>query len=152
MLHPHECYRRVKPVNIVPTLGVIDQLEFSDSGGKCAWVTSPGSVAPRQMVVLLQSLRLGGTPKRVFCRKLMPGQPILPHVDDWVPAEWNMRRFHVPLTSHPDIVMRWPDDNQEVYLEPGYLWEVRVDRLHEVVNSAPIERIHIQIDQANATI
>jgi hypothetical protein len=152
MLQQHECYHRIKAVNIAPVLETIPSLRFVDSGGKCALVTAPDSIAPKPMVKLLNELGLGGTPKRVFCRKLMPGQGILPHVDDWMPDDWKMRRFHIPLTSDPSILMRWPDDNQEVYLEPGYLWEVRVDRLHEVVNNWDGERIHIQIDQAHATI
>ena len=47
--------------------------------------------------------------------------------------------------------MRWPAADVEVYLEPGFLWEVRVDCEHEVINDADVERIHIQIDQAGAT-
>mgnify|MGYP001577012541 FL=1 len=54
--------------------------------------------------------------------------------------------------SHPDIVMRWPDDEVEVHLAPGYLYEVRYDRLHEVVNTTASARIHLQIDQIGATI
>lgn len=152
MLQPHECFRRIKPVDLAPVLRVLDKLEFEDSGGVCAWVTKRGSVAPRELVELVRSCRLGGTHKRLFCRKLMPRQGIAPHTDKWMPEEINWRRFQVPLVTHPAIVMRWPDDGVEAHLEPGWLWEVRFDRTHEVVNDADVERIHIQIDQANATI
>lgn len=148
----HECYRRIKPVDVAPVLRVIDRLEFSDSGGVCAWVTKQGSVAPPELVRLIQSLELGGSTKRCFCRKLMPRQCIPPHVDEWMPQELNWRRFQVPLLSHPDIVMRWPDDGVEVHLEPGWLYEVRYDRTHEVVHNVNCERIHLQIDQVDATI
>jgi len=155
ILAPHEVCRRIKPVDISQVLGVIDRLEFADSGGKCAWVTKQGSVAPPQLVQLLQGLDLGGESRRVFCRKLMPRQGIAAHVDDYE-APWKiggvMRRFHVPLVSHPMVRMRWPEDGIEQYLEPGWLWEVRFDRLHEVVHEADCERIHLQIDQVNATI
>ena len=87
-----------------------------------------------------------------FCRKLGPRQGIAPHVDAWMPGEADWRRFQVPLVSDPRIIMRWPDDGVELYLEPGWLYEVRFDRMHEVVNGADIERIHLQIDQVNATI
>ena len=147
-----EVYRQIKALDIQPMLGVLDKLEFVDSGGKCAWVTKPGSVAPPEFMRLIQSCNFGGTPARLFCRKLMPYQGILPHVDDWVSAEKDWRRFHIPLTSHPDIKMRWPDDGVEVHLAPGFLYEVRYDRLHEVVNPVNVERIHIQIDQLDATI
>lgn len=152
MLAEHEVYRRIKPVDISRVLSVIDKLEFSDSGGVCAWVTKQGSVAPPELVRLIGDLRIGGQVKRCFCRKLMPGQGIPPHVDDWIPEELSWRRFQIPLTSHPDIKMRWPDDGVEVHLEPGYLWEVRFDRTHEVVNNTDSSRIHLQIDQVNATI
>lgn len=152
MLAEHEVCRRIKPVDLSPVLKVLDRLEFSDSGGVCAWVTRKGSVAPPALVQLVRDLQLGGEVKRLFCRKLMPRQGIAPHVDSWVPTEMNWRRFQVPLTSHPDIKMRWPDDGVELHLEPGYLYEVRFDRLHEVVNDTNCERIHLQIDQVNATV
>ena len=151
MLELHECYKRIKSCSIEPVLKVIDKLEFIDSKGVCAWVSDPKVQAPKELIQLVRSLNLGGSYYRMFCRKLLAKQPILPHVDA---HEWmtNIRRFHIPLTSSPSITMRWPNDNVEVYLEPGYLWEVRVDRLHEVINNSDIDRIHIQIDQRNATI
>lgn len=145
-----ERYRKLKPVEIGPVLSVIDRLGFVNSGGECAWVTDPESTAPEELLALVRGLRLGGTYKRVFCRKLMPHQGIPPHVDEWVPEGW--RRFQVPLTSHPDIKMRWPDDGVEVHLAPGWLWEVDFRRRHEVVNPTGSERTHIQIDQDGATI
>ncbi len=151
MLAVNEVCQRIKAVEIGPVLAVLDRLEFADSGGICAWVTKAGSVAPQELVALVAGLGLGGRHERMFCRKLMPHQSIAPHVDD---HDWmqDCRRFHVPLTSHPEIKMRWPADGVEVHLEPGYLYEVRVDREHEVTNDTDAERIHIQIDQANATI
>lgn len=149
----NEVYKCIKKIDIQPVLRVIDKLKFENSGGVCAWVTAKDSVAPPELVQLLQSLSLGGISKRVFCRKLMPFTGIAPHIDDhkWI-QESNIRRFQIPLISHPEIRMRWPDDGVEVYLEPGYLYEVRVDRTHEVIHNANCERIHLQIDQENATI
>lgn len=153
MLLDHEVYKCIKKIDIEPVLRVIDKLEFENSGGVCAWVTKRDSIAPPELIVLLQKLNLGGRPKRVFCRKLMPFMGIAPHVDDhdWM-KESNIRRFQIPLVSHPDIKMKWPEDGIEVHLEPGYLYEVRVDRTHEVIHNADCERIHLQIDQENATI
>jgi hypothetical protein len=81
-------------------------------------------------------------------RKLGPHQGMAPHVDQWMPKEADWHRYQVPLVTHPDIVMRWPDDGIEVHLMPGRLYEIRFDRLHEVVNPTPYERIHLQIDQS----
>lgn len=99
---------------------------------------------------------LGGKPRRRFCRKLLARENIVPHIDEhiWiVKAGRDFRRFQVPVVTHPDIVMRWlaPDD-VEVHLEPGWVYEVRHDRMHEVVNPTDTDRIHIQIDQMGATI
>ncbi len=96
---------------------------------------------------------LGGTPYRRFCRKLLPRGGIKPHIDNTTSGRGLViRRFQVPVVTHPEIVMRWPDDDAEVHLEPGWIWEVRFDRIHEVVNNTDSERIHIQIDQMEATI
>ena len=153
MLLEHEVYRQIKSLDIQPVLDVIDQLRFKDSKGVCAWVSDPDVPAPEELLQLVRSCNLGGRYHRVYCRKLMPRQNIAPHVDDhkWLQLG-NFRRFQIPLISHPDIKMRWPNDNIEVWLEPGYLWEVRFNRLHEVVHNADCERIHIQIDQEDATI
>ena len=75
------------------------------------------------------------------------------HIDTWIAERGlDVRRFQVPITTHPDIVMRWPDDGIEVHLEPGWVYEVRHDRIHEVVNDTDTDRIHIQVDQMGATV
>lgn len=152
MLRNDEMYRRIGCVDIAPLQHQAHLLEFEDSGGVCAQVSKAGT-GPPELLFLLANLHLGGTPYRQFCRKLRPHQGIPPHTDSWIKErELGVRRFQVPVISHPDIKMRWPDDGVEVHLEPGYLYEVRVDRKHEVVNNVDAERIHIQIDQIDATI
>ena len=151
-LLPHECYRRIKEVNLGPALRVMDQMEFVDTGGKCALVSRADQKVPHEIRHLIASLKLGGTTKRLFFRKLPPRQGIAPHVDDWIPEEEGWQRFQVPITSDPEIRMRWPDDDVEVHLQPGFLYEVRFDRKHEVVHNADCDRIHMQIDQVDATI
>lgn len=152
MLLETEVFKVIKPVNVGPLVQVAHKLEFVDSKGECAWVTKPGSVAPPELLSLVNGLHVGGEIKRMFCRRLAPHQGIPVHVDDWIPAELAWRRFQLPILSHPDIVMRWPDDNVELHLAPGFLYEVRFDRLHEVVNPTPFERIHIQLDVVDCTL
>lgn len=147
-----EVYQRLQPVGIAPVLAALDTFRFHDTGNICGWVTDHTAPPPEALAEFVAGLSLGGVEMRMFCRKLMPGQGIAPHVDAWIPADQNWRRFQVPLTTHPDIVMRWPDDDVEVHLEPGWLYEVRYDRMHEVVNDTDSTRIHIQIDQMGATI
>ena len=146
MLLVNECYKEVGKVDIGPLQRIADQLKFVNSEGECAWVTDPKFAAPSEFRQLMQSLNLEGERIRQFCRKLIPGQGIPPHVDDWIkdPATW--RRYQVPVVTHPNIKMRWPNDGVEVHLAPGFVYEVRFDRLHEVVNPTTSERIHIQID------
>ena len=147
------CYKRLKSVDIAPTLSVLDQIEWHDTGGVCATVSTVGQIVPKEVAMLLRGLRLGGTNERWIFRKLKANQSIDPHTDDhdWMVGK-NIRRFQLPLVTHPDIIMRWPDDNVELHLEPGYLYEVNNKRTHEVINNTSCERIHIQIDQRDATI
>jgi hypothetical protein len=70
-----------------------------------------------------------------------------------MPAELDWRRFQLPIVTHPDILMRWPDDDVEAHLAPGILYEVNYSRTHEVINNQnEVDRIHLQIDQIDSTI
>ena len=158
MLTGDEVYRIIKPVDLFPILHDFHAMQFVsvNQGGAdtkrypCDVVLSDKfTPALREFI---EQLDLGGETARAILRRLSPFQSIPPHVDDWMPDQTKWRRFQVPIVSDPEIRMRWPDDGIEVYLEPGYLYEVRFDRLHEVNNSADVERVHLQIDQINATI
>ncbi len=146
-----EVYQRLQSVDISPVLAGVGGFRFIETGNICGHVTDH-TVPPASLSAFVDTLGLGGTQMRLFCRKLMPGQGIAPHTDAWIPADQHWRRFQVPLVSHPEVVMRWPDDDVSVHLEPGWLYEVRFDRMHEVINDTDAERIHIQIDQMGATI
>ena len=110
----------------------------------------PGSEPPA-VWAFVAGLELGGKTERILLRKLRPRQGMAPHVDDWMDAEKDWHRFQVPIVSNPAVRMRWPDDGVDVHLAPGNLYEVRFDRIHEVVNDWDGERIHLQIDQTGAT-
>lgn len=151
-------FKAIKRVALEPVLAVLDRLQFvgvnvggTDTKRYPCYVVLEDKFPPA-LTAFVEGLGLGGDRARAMLRKLMPRQSIPPHVDDWMPKELQWRRFQVPLVSHPDIRMRWPDDGVEIYLEPGWLYEVCFDRTHEVVNLADCERIHLQIDQVNATI
>ena len=156
MLATDECYRAVRPVEIGPVLSVLDRLTFVSVGQsspdkyKCDVVLA--SHFPSEIHDLIAGLDLGGELARAVLRRLASRQSIPRHVDRWMPAEADWRRFQVPLVSHPDIVMRWPDDGVEVHLAPGFVYEVRFDRAHEVINLTDTARVHLQIDQVNATV
>lgn len=152
------CFRAVKSVDIGPVLGVLDRLQFvSVNQGGTTPERYPCDVVladkfPAELRSLLDGLGLGGRTARAILRRLPPLQSIPPHTDTWMPGEYDWHRFQLPLVTDPSIIMRWPDDGKELHLAAGTLYEVRFDRKHEVVNGWDGERIHLQIDQVDATI
>ena len=151
-----QCYRIVKSIDVGPVLSTWERLQFvavnqtAPEKGRCNVVLA-NKFTP-ELNVLIESLELGGSLGRAILRQLPAGIGIHPHVDQWMPGELYWRRFQVPLVTHPDIVMRWPDDGVELHLAPGFLYEVRFDRRHEVINPTDTARTHLQIDQIDATI
>lgn len=159
MLGPEEVCRALCPVDIGPVLSILDQLPFftANIGGgdnprrySCDVVLK--SQFPPTLKEFVANLPLGGEIARVLLRRLAPRQSIPPHIDAWMPQEADWRRFQLPIVTHPDIIMRWPDDGVSVHLEAGTLYEVRFDRVHEVIHGADIARIHLQLDVVDATI
>lgn len=155
-----ECFRLIKPVDIEPVLRIWDRLPFYRNN-PCGDRNDPRKMPcdvvvqvkfPQEVTDLIDGLGLGGRTARAVIRRLEPYQGIPAHVDDWMPQEASWRRFQVPLISHPDILMRWPDDSIELHLAPGNLYEVRFDRAHEVVNPTDVARAHLQVDQVDATV
>ncbi len=154
-LAANQCFQVIKTVDLTPVLAVFDQLTFvhvnnGGNQGTCHVVLD--SKFPPALKEFVANLGLGGTCARAMLRRLEPRQGIAPHTDTWMPAEADWRRFQVPIISHPDILMRWPDDSQETHLAPGFIYEVRFDRTHEVVNPTDIQRTHLQIDQIDAEV
>ncbi len=151
--------RRIGSVDIAPVLAVLCDLPFvpvnqgsrNPSRSPCE-VFPQGRALPAAISRLVSDLHLGGETQRLLLRRLGPHQGMPKHVDRWLEGERDWRRFQVPLTSHPEIKMRWPDDGEEFHLAPGSFYEVRFDRPHEVVNPTDCTRIHLQIDQLGATI
>jgi hypothetical protein len=153
------CYRLLKSVDIGPVQSSLDRLQFVHVNQGGATPESYGCDVVLQdkftpeLRQLIAGLGLGGRQARAVLRRLKPGQSIPPHVDKWMPQEMNWHRFQLPIVTHPSIIMRWPDDGVELHLAAGNLYEVRFDRLHEVVNTqTEVARIHLQIDQVDATI
>ena len=138
------CYQRIMPVKIDWVLPLLETTTFSDTGGPNAWIARPS-----WLTQLYDSLALDGTMVFALARKLPPYQGLPPHTDLWGNVPNTGRRFHVPLVTDPRVVMRWPNDHEEVHLEAGWLWEVDYKRLHEVVNLSPTARIHAHFNVVN---
>lgn len=138
-------YHCLGPVDTTLALSVLPTLTFVDTGGSNGHLATDHSV----FTAFVKTLPLRGVIKNVQVRKLVAGIGIPPHVDPPAYASPQVRehRYHVPLVTHPAVTMRWPDDHDEVHLEAGQLYEVYIhDRVHEVVQQAPIDRIHLVID------
>ena len=151
------CYRLIKPVNIETVRPLMGRLPFmfvnQGSRDKCVCKALIETQFPPEVKELVKSLDLGGRQGRAVLRMLPRKQGIPPHTDTWMPAEENWRRFQLPIVTESSILMRWPDDNIEVHLEQGILYEVNFQKTHEVVNNQDqVELIHLQIDQIDATI
>lgn len=153
-----DCCRAIRRINIGPALDALADCHFEQLRHRgnyqgdliCGLIRQTGF--PPAMMDFVDGLGLGGRVGRAVLRRLNAGQGIPLHTDEWMPGEVNWRRFQVPLVSDPRIVMRWPDDGVEQHLEPGWLWEVRYDRPHEVVNPTECCRVHLQVDQIEADI
>ena len=152
-----ECYRIIKPVDVEAVAAEIGRLQFirvnQTVKDKCACnVLLEGHFTPL-IKQFIAELRLGGRQARAVFRQLPKGNGIEPHNDAWMPEELDWRRFQIPIVTHPSIVMRWPDDGVEVHLAKGFIYEVNYGRMHEVINTqTEIDRVHLQIDQIDATI
>jgi hypothetical protein len=136
--------RQVRPVDITVALAALPGTLFTDTGGTNGHIAQPGWLAP-----FVESLQLGGHTAYAVVRKLPAGQGIPPHVDRGAGVE---RRFHVPLLTHDHVTMRWPNERVEMHLEAGFLYEVRFDLLHEIVNVAPVDRVHVQVNTIGSTV
>ena len=160
-LRSDQCFQIVGPVDVRPVLAVLGDLPFFGINYHIPEGSDPNKPAcdvvlqsqfPPEVQAFVAGLGLGGETGRVILRRLPPCRGIPPHTDDWMPGEANWRRFQIPIVTHPDIRMRWPDDGADVHLKVGSIYEVRYDRTHEVVNPTKVQRVHLQVDQVNATI
>lgn len=64
-------------------------------------------------------------------------------------ADGAVARFHLPLVTHPDIVMHtWDLDGSRrtTHLEPGSLWYLDQRKPHAVDNPTGVDRVHLVID------
>lgn len=138
---------RIRQVNIEEALTLLPEVHFVDTRGTNGWIARPSWVQD-----FVSGLHLGGKAVRALLRLLPAGQGIPLHIDEPMFGNKSERRFHVPLVTHPDVVMRWPDDNVEVHLEAGWLYEVDYSRRHEIVHRASIGRVHLQVNVVGAEV
>ena len=153
----NDCYRLIKKVDIEAILPLMDRLPFfqanQGSQEKCACKACIDTQFPPELKDFIKGLELGGRQARAVLRMLPRKQGIPPHQDKWMGEGQDWKRFQLPIVTHPSILMRWPDDQVELHLEAGTLYEVNFNKTHEVINDQDdVERIHLQIDQIDSTI
>lgn len=160
-LGPGQYWQVVASVDVGPAVADVVALPWRETNkgstvphkSPC-WTVPPGAALSASVAGLIDRVEwmLGGETQRFVFRKLGPGQGMAPHVDRLLSEEYDWRRFQVPIVTDHRVVMRWPGAGVEVHLQPGLVYEVRVDELHEVVNGADIARIHLQIDQTGSVV
>lgn len=133
-----QCYRKIRAVDIAGALSRLPGVAFVNTGGTNGWVARPPWLGE-----FILSLKPEGRVTFTCLRKLPPYQNIPPHIDLWENIPNKGKRYHVPLLTHPDVKMRWPDDGVEVHMEAGWLYEVCFTKLHEVVHLAAVDRVHL---------
>jgi hypothetical protein len=84
----------------------------------------------------------GCLPIRIQYAELPPGKIIAPHFDRGILAE--IHRLHVPLVTHPGV--KFFIENEQFFLEEGYLYELNNVKSHSVRNTSNVMRIHLLID------
>ena len=131
--------QRIRAVDISQALEALKTTEFVDTKGLGGHICFPSWAMD-----FATSLNLG-TVAHVIVRKLPAYQGIAPHIDEERYEPWvNVgTRYHVPLVTHPGVTIRWPEHGEEHHLEAGWLYTVDYSKTHEVVNLAPIDRIHL---------
>lgn len=137
----NDCYQKIRPVDISEILPLLPSVNFVNTGGTNGWVARP-----EWLHDFIASLKPEGRVTFTCLRKLPAYQNIPPHIDSWENIPNLGIRYHVPLLTHPDVKMCWPDDGVEVHMEAGWLWSVNFHKLHEVRHLAPIDRIHLHFN------
>lgn len=75
---------------------------------------------------------------------LPPGAEVHAHTDPYHGFKYGQVRLHVPVRTHPDVIMRFGD--QAFHWPAGELWYADFGRPHAVENRSPVTRVHLVID------
>lgn len=130
-------------MDISRPLALLESVSFLDTQG-----TNGHIAQPDWLDAFVESLGLPGRIVYAVLRKLPAFQGIPAHMDTdhLSPRRHGGTRYHLPLVTHPDVLMCWPTDRVEVHFEAGWLYEFDHRRVHEVIHRAPVDRIHIVVN------
>lgn len=89
--------------------------------------------------------------RSVRLMRLTPGSQIKTHQDHDLDVESGMVRFHVPITTNPEVEFLL--NGAPVPLTAGDAWYLRLSDPHSVVNGGTTDRVHLVIDaEANTWV
>lgn len=75
---------------------------------------------------------------------LPPDAEVHAHTDPYHGFKYGQVRLHVPIRTHPDVVMRFGDG--AFHWPAGELWYADFGQPHAVENRSPVTRVHLVID------
>ena len=75
---------------------------------------------------------------------LPPGAEVHAHTDPYHGFRYGQLRLHVPVRTHPDVLMRFGDE--AFHWPAGELWYADFGRPHAVENRSQVTRVHLVID------
>lgn len=85
-----------------------------------------------------------GNWNRVVLSCVPAGEQILPHVDNFGPdVQSRSVHCHIPLVTHPDVIMGYGTEGNEVHLHVGHLYILDATQRHYVRNPSSVDRIHL---------
>ena len=142
------CYKELGTFDLGPLVEMVDNVPWKAEyrnpySVACLRVHTAALSEEYKKLIRSYSDRYG---KMIRCdiRKVPPNGEITPHTDPNV--EEGERRLHWPILSHPNIKMIWPKADDELYMEPGHLYEVNPHQLHQVLNPTKVDRVHLMVD------
>lgn len=85
-----------------------------------------------------------GYTNRVLLSCVPAGEQILPHTDDFgSEVQRTSVHCHIPIQTHPDVVMGYGENNTEVHMQGGHLYILDATKRHYVRNPTTIDRVHL---------
>ncbi|TAL13927.1 hypothetical protein EPN95_04540 [Patescibacteria group bacterium] len=85
-----------------------------------------------------------GYTNRVLLSCVPAGEEILPHRDDFGEVVRNKSyHCHIPIITHPDAIMGYPDKGIELHMKAGHLYSIDETERHYVKNPSKMDRVHL---------
>lgn len=86
---------------------------------------------------------MDGKVGRSFLIKLPPHKQVYRHVDAGFYLK-HVRRMHVPILSHPDVLFHVGDES--INMKEGECYEIDNTKPHSVDNNSDVPRVHLLVD------